>query len=107
MPQPRHPSIDGAGRVVPDNAAAEAFFSSLEWEVLSRNQFRDTLHARAVVFEWCYTFYNHHQRRHTPTQCCKRAFTRQLRGRGNQTGAGSGLRNPPRSRGNHRWVESV
>ena len=25
-----------------DNAAAEAFFSSLEWEVLSRNKFRHT-----------------------------------------------------------------
>jgi len=47
-----------------DNAAAEAFFSSLEWEVLSRNHFRDTIHAQAVVIEWCYTFYNH-QRRHS------------------------------------------
>lgn len=46
-----------------DNAAAEAFFSSLEWEVLSRNSLRDTVHARAVVIDWCYTFYNH-QRRH-------------------------------------------
>lgn len=47
-----------------DNAAAEAFFSSLEWEVLSRNIFRDTLHAQAVVIDWCYSFYNH-QRRHS------------------------------------------
>jgi len=47
-----------------DNAAAEAFFSSLEWEVLSRNSFRDSIHAQAVVIEWCYTFYNH-QRRHS------------------------------------------
>lgn len=47
-----------------DNAAAEAFFSSLEWEVLSRNTFNDTLQARAVVIDWCYTFYNH-QRRHS------------------------------------------
>ena len=47
-----------------DNAAAEAFFSSLEWEVLSRNQFRDTVHAQSVVIDWCYTFYNH-QRRHS------------------------------------------
>ncbi|MBU8814666.1 IS3 family transposase, partial [Mycolicibacterium goodii] len=31
-----------------DNAAAEAFFSSLEWEVLSRNSFSDTIQARAV-----------------------------------------------------------
>ena len=47
-----------------DNAAAEAFFSSLEWEVLSRNHFRDTIYAQAVVIDWCYTFYNH-QRRHS------------------------------------------
>lgn len=47
-----------------DNAAAEAFFSSLEWEVLSRNTFSDTLQAWAVVIDWCYTFYNH-QRRHS------------------------------------------
>ena len=51
-----------------DNAAAEAFFSSLEWEVLwevlSRNSFRDTVHAQAVVIDWCHTFYNH-QRRHS------------------------------------------
>ena len=42
-----------------DNAAAEAFFSSLEWEVLSRHQFVDTRQAQAVVLEWCYGFYNH------------------------------------------------
>lgn len=47
-----------------DNAAAEAFFSSLEWEVLSRNVFHDSVQARAVVIDWCYTFYNH-QRRHS------------------------------------------
>ena len=47
-----------------DNAAAEAFFSSLEWEVLSRNGFSDTIRARAVVIDWCYTFYNY-QRRHS------------------------------------------
>lgn len=49
---------------MPGNAAAEAFFSSLEWEVLSRNRFRDTVQAQAVVIDWCYTFYNH-QRRHS------------------------------------------
>jgi putative transposase len=47
-----------------DNAAAEAFFSSLEWEVLSRNTFTDTRQPRAVVLDWCYGFYNH-QRRHS------------------------------------------
>jgi len=47
-----------------DNAAAEAFFSSLEWEVLSRYDFKDTTTAQAVVMDWCYGFYNH-QRRHS------------------------------------------
>lgn len=41
-----------------DNAAAEAFFSTLEWEVLSRNELPDPIGARAVVLEWCYDFYN-------------------------------------------------
>jgi transposase InsO family protein len=47
-----------------DNAAAEAFFSSLEWEVLSRHTLTDTRQAQAVVLDWCYGFYNH-QRRHS------------------------------------------
>jgi putative transposase len=47
-----------------DNAAAEAFFSSLEWEVLSRHQFATIAQARATVLDWCYGFYNH-QRRHS------------------------------------------
>jgi putative transposase len=47
-----------------DNAAAEAFFSSLEWEVLSRHEFDTVARARAIVIDWCYGFYNH-QRRHS------------------------------------------
>ena len=47
-----------------DNAAAEAFFSSLEWEVLSRHEFKNTGQAQAVVLAWCYGFYNH-DRRHS------------------------------------------
>jgi putative transposase len=45
-----------------DNAAAEAFFSSLEWEVLRDAEFRSLEHAQAVVQEWCYGFYNHIRR---------------------------------------------
>jgi transposase InsO family protein len=47
-----------------DNAAAEAFFTSPEWEVLSRHQLLDPDHARAVVLPWCYDFYDH-RRRHS------------------------------------------
>ena len=48
-----------------DNAVAEAFFSSLEWEVLSRHEFTDTNQARAVVLDWCYGFYNQDRRHST------------------------------------------
>jgi len=47
-----------------DNSAAEALFSSLEWEVLSRHDFATTGQAQAVVLDWCYGFYNH-TRRHS------------------------------------------
>jgi transposase InsO family protein len=65
-----------------DNAAAEAFFSSLEWEVLSRHDFDSTRQAQAVVIEWCYGFYNH-QCRHSaaggqsPTNYEAAALTRE------------------------------
>ncbi len=48
-----------------DNAAAEAFFSSLEWEVLSRHELKSTGQAQAVVLDWCYGFYNHDRRHST------------------------------------------
>jgi transposase InsO family protein len=48
-----------------DNAVAEAFFSSLEWEVLSRHELRDPNHAKTVVLDWCYGFYNQDRRHST------------------------------------------
>jgi putative transposase len=39
-----------------DNAASEAFFSTLEHEVLSRHHFRTRAQARAVVVPWCQGF---------------------------------------------------
>jgi putative transposase len=47
-----------------DNAAAEAFFSTLEHEVLSRRHFTTKAHARQVVVAWCHDFYNS-RRRHS------------------------------------------
>jgi putative transposase len=47
-----------------DNAASEAFFSTLEHEVLSRHHFRSRAQARAVVVPWCQDFYNR-RRRHS------------------------------------------
>lgn len=47
-----------------DNAVAEAFFSTLEHEVLSRHHFATKAQARAVVVAWCHEFYNV-ERRHS------------------------------------------
>jgi len=41
-----------------DNAAAESFFSTLEWEVLSRQHFRTREQARQVIGSWITEFYN-------------------------------------------------
>src|ERR1700751_885815 len=47
-----------------DNAASEAFFSTLEHEVLSRAHFATKAQARAVITAWCHDFYNT-RRRHS------------------------------------------
>jgi transposase InsO family protein len=47
-----------------DNAAAEAFFSTLEHEVLSRHTFATKADAQKVVLNWCHRFYNT-RRRHS------------------------------------------
>jgi transposase InsO family protein len=41
-----------------DNAAAESFFSTLEWEVLSRHHFGTRAEAREVITRWVCDFYN-------------------------------------------------
>jgi len=47
-----------------DNAAAESFFSTLEWEVLSRHTFATREQARRVISTWVQEFYNP-RRRHS------------------------------------------
>ena len=47
-----------------DNAGAEAFFSTLEHEVLSRHAFATKAQARQVIKTWCHEFYNT-RRRHS------------------------------------------
>ncbi len=47
-----------------DNAASEAFFSTLVHEMLSRPHFATKAEARAVITAWCHDFYNT-QRRHS------------------------------------------
>jgi putative transposase len=47
-----------------DNAAAAAFFSTLEHEVLSRHHFTTRDQARKIIVAWCQDFYNP-RRRHS------------------------------------------
>jgi putative transposase len=47
-----------------DNAAAESFFSTLEWEVLSRHHFSTRDEAREFITRWVHDFYNK-ARRHS------------------------------------------
>ena len=47
-----------------DNAAAESFCSTLEYEVLSRHRFATKAEARQGVLAWCHDFYNT-RRRHS------------------------------------------
>jgi len=48
-----------------DNAAAESFFSTLEWEVLSRHIFATREQARRVISAWVEEFYNPRRRHST------------------------------------------
>jgi len=48
-----------------DNAAAESFFSTLEWEVLSRHTFATREQARQVISAWVQEFYNPRRRHST------------------------------------------
>ena len=58
--------IQSMGRVGScfDNAAAESFFSTLEWEVLSRHHFSTRDEAREFITRWAHDFYNK-ARRHS------------------------------------------
>ena len=47
-----------------DNAAAESFFSTLEYEVLSRHSFQTREEARQTIVKWVVDFYNR-RRRHS------------------------------------------
>ncbi len=61
-----------------DNAASEAFFSTLEHEVLSRHRFATKAQARAVVTAWCHDFYNL-RRRHSSAGLCHPSNTKRSR----------------------------
>jgi putative transposase len=47
-----------------DNAAAESFFSTLGWEILTHHHFTTKAEAREVVTRWICDFYNG-RRRHS------------------------------------------
>jgi len=53
-----------------DNAMAESFFATLEWELLARRKkFKDLKEARRAVFEYIEGWYNPH-RRHSGIEYC-------------------------------------
>ena len=83
VPSAEDPPIDGRVGSCFDNAASEAFFSTLEHEVLSRHRFATKAQARAVVTAWCHDFLQPT----TPTQFGRLAATRRIRkDRGHPTG---------------------
>ena len=45
-----------------DNAITEAFFATLECELLARHPFRTHTEARMAVFDYIEGFYNRHRR---------------------------------------------
>jgi putative transposase len=45
-----------------DNAISEAFFASLECELLDRSSFRTHAQARTAIFDYIEAFYNTHRR---------------------------------------------
>ncbi len=57
------PSLGSRGDCF-DNAVSEAFFASLEDELLDRSTFRTHAEARIAVFDYIAAFYNT-QRRHS------------------------------------------
>lgn len=57
------PSVGSVGDCF-DNAITEAFFATLECELLDRHRFRTTSEARLAVFDYIETFYNR-TRRHS------------------------------------------
>lgn len=84
-----------------DNAAAEAFFSSLEWKVLSRHEFDPTAKARAVAIDWRYGFYNT-QRRHSAA-AGQSPINYENAALNQDRGSGS----PPRFRANHTTLQTA
>ena len=61
-----------------DNAAAESFFSTLEWEVLSRHHFRTKDQARRIINAWVEEFYNLRRRHGSAGMTSPIAFERSL-----------------------------
>jgi putative transposase len=57
-----------------DNAAAEAFFSTLEHEVLSRHAFATKADPRKIVLAWCHQFYNTRRRHSSAAMLAPAAF---------------------------------
>ena len=61
-----------------DNAVAESFFSTLEFELLMRNDLHTTAHARRAIFRYIETWYNRKRRHSTLGYLSPAAYEAQL-----------------------------
>ena len=61
-----------------DNAITEAFFATLECELLARHTFCSHVAARTALFDYIEGFYNTHRRHSALGYLCPAAFERQL-----------------------------
>ena len=61
-----------------DNAVTEAFFATLQCELLTRHTFRTHAEARTALFDFIEGFYNTHRRHSAISYCAPAAFERRI-----------------------------
>ena len=71
------PSMDSRGDCY-DNAITEAFFATLECELLARHTFRTHAEARTALFAYIEGFYNPHRRHSALGYCSPADYERRI-----------------------------
>jgi putative transposase len=72
------PSLGSRGDCY-DNAITEAFFATLECELLDQSTFRTQSQARTAIFDYIEGFYNTHRRHSALGYLSPAAFERQFK----------------------------
>jgi putative transposase len=70
-------SMSGRGNCY-DNAAAESFFATLEFELLRQNDWHTRQDARRAIFRYIEIWYNRKRRHSTLGYVCPAAYEEQL-----------------------------